>query len=153
MKKIAYIFLFTIFSIYSVFLIFQLFKNIELKGTLLAEQISILNTPRLFVVFIQMCILSLILFILYISIFWLYKEIANKEVTDKNIVFMGILIKTFFIFSVVITLLICLNETQFSVATTLISFFAIFSFVFSDNQKKSIEKFVKSVKKKINGED
>ncbi|MBK4859996.1 hypothetical protein CU016_2807 [Enterococcus lactis] len=65
---------------------------------------------------------------------------------------MGFLVKILFIFSIVITLLFCLNETQFSVATTLISFIAIFSFIFSDNQKKSINGFLQKIKKKINGE-
>lgn len=147
-----HIFLFSFFAIYALFLIFQQLKGIHLEGTLLAEQIAILNTPKLFLVFFFMCILSTLIFMFYISIFWVYKEIKNKNVTDKDLVFMGFLVKILFIFSVVITLLFCLNETQFSVATTLISFIAIFSFIFSDNQKKSINSFLHKIKKKINGE-
>lgn len=151
MKKLLYTSIFSFFAIFILFLIFRFLKSVNLKGTLLAEQIAILNTPKLFVVFCFMCMLSALIFLLYISLFWVYKEIKNEDVTDKNIVFMGILIKTLFIFSIVITLLFCLNETQFSVATTLISFIAIFSFIFSNDQKKSIDSFLQKIKKIING--
>ncbi|EPC6336736.1 hypothetical protein ACR0YU_000795 [Enterococcus faecium] len=152
MKKLLYILLFSTFAIVALLLLFEHLKRVNLDGTLLEEQIAILNTPKLLIVFFFMCMLSALIFMFYISIFWVYKEIKNKEFTDKDMIFMGFLVKILFIFSIVITLLFCLNETQFSVATTLISFIAIFSFIFSDNQKKSINGFLQKIKKKINGE-
>ncbi|HFM8401783.1 TPA: hypothetical protein ACKEPF_001385, partial [Enterococcus faecium] len=92
MKKLLYILLFSTFAIVALLLLFEHLKRVNLDGTLLEEQIAILNTPKLLIVFFFMCMLSALIFMFYISTFWVYKEIKNKEFTDKDMIFMGFLV-------------------------------------------------------------
>lgn len=151
MKKTLKIFILLIIASYMIYSVIYVTNTINIDGTLLAEQIAILNTPKIFVILFKLLFLSLVIIVFITCIFSAYKTCFDKNISDKERFYFRMIIKTLIIFSIIGTLLICLNETQFSIVTTLVSFIAIFSFVFNDEQKRKIETFFINLKKHFDG--
>lgn len=145
-----YIFVFLFFVLSAIFLnlFFTLINLINIENTLLEEvfKIDILNF--FFNYFISLLASSMI-FMTFFSLLFAIRTSKNKDFSESDINISSLFAKFLIIASTVITMLISMSETQFSVATTVISFVAIFSFMFPEKQKNQIKILIQNINKKI----
>jgi len=145
-----YIFVFLFFLLSAVFfkLFFTFIDFLSIENTLL-EKVLKIDILSFFSNYFLLLAISSMFFMTFFSLLFAVRTSKNKELSEADINISSLLVKFLIIASTVIAMLISMSETQFSVATTVISFVAIFSFMFPEKQKNQIKTFIQDINKKI----
>lgn len=130
----------------NLFFTFVDFLNIE---NTLFEEVLKMGISNFFMTYFLLLMASSMFFMASVSLLFAIRTSKNRDLSDTDINIASLFAKFLIIASTVIAMLISMSETQFSVATTVISFVAIFSFMFPEKQKDQIKIFIQNIKKKL----
>ncbi|MGM0173677.1 hypothetical protein [Enterococcus sp. DIV0800] len=152
-KKIIYIAVFGLFFFISLVGAISVLLHLNIAPNSIFYELEKFNINQFFSNMFSVFSAGLAVLLAIICISWVILTFKNEEfATDFTINIWYYSAKIIICFCLTGTLVISINSEQFSLAATLISFFALISIIFSKNDMNKLKNFLKRIGKKKNNQ-